>query len=151
MGFEFRSKLPSSAEIREQYPLPAELARIKAERDEEIKAIFRGESKKFILVIGPCSADHPDPVLEYCNKLKELGDQVKDKIFIVPRVYTNKPRTTGEGYKGMLHQPDPEKGPMWQTALQRFESSIWRCCGRPATAQPMRCCIRTTCVIFRTS
>ncbi len=110
MGFEFRSKLPSSAEIREQYPLPAELARIKAERDEEIKAIFRGESKKFILVIGPCSADHPDPVLEYCNKLKELGDQVQDKIFIVPRVYTNKPRTTGEGYKGMLHQPDPEKG-----------------------------------------
>ena len=110
MGFEFRSKLPTSAEIREQIPLPENLAKIKAERDEEIKAIFRGDSHKFLLIIGPCSADHPDPVLEYCNRLKEIADEVQDKIMIVPRIYTNKPRTTGEGYKGMLHQPDPEKG-----------------------------------------
>lgn len=110
MGFEFRSKLPTSAEIREQIPLPESLAKIKAERDEEIKAIFRGDSHKFLLIIGPCSADHPDPVLEYCNRLKEIADEVQDKIMIVPRIYTNKPRTTGEGYKGMLHQPDPEKG-----------------------------------------
>ena len=109
MGLEFRTKLPSSAEIREQIPLSAELAKIKAERDEEIKAIFRGDSKKFLLIIGPCSADHPDPVLDYCNRLKEIADQVKDSIMIVPRIYTNKPRTTGQGYKGMLHQPDPEK------------------------------------------
>jgi 3-deoxy-7-phosphoheptulonate synthase len=110
MGFEFRRKLPSSAEIREQIPLSAELAEIKAERDEEVKAIFRGDSKRFLLIIGPCSADHPDPVLEYCGKLKEVAEQVKDRIMIIPRIYTNKPRTTGEGYKGMLHQPDPEKG-----------------------------------------
>lgn len=111
MGFEFRSKLPTSAEIREQIPLPENLAKIKAERDEEIKAIFRGDSHKFLLIIGPCSADHPDPVLEYCNRLKEIADEVQDKIMIVPRIYTNKPRTTGEGYKGMLHQPDPEAQP----------------------------------------
>ncbi len=110
MGLEFRSKLPTSAEIREQIPLPAELAKIKAARDEEIKAIFRGDSKKFILIIGPCSADHAEPVIDYCNRLGELAKEVSDKIFIVPRIYTNKPRTTGEGYKGMLHQPDPEKG-----------------------------------------
>ena len=110
MGLEFRNKLPSSAEIREMYPLSQELAERKAERDEEIKGIFRGESDKFLLIIGPCSADHPDPVMEYMHRLKELAREVEDKIFIVPRVYTNKPRTTGEGYKGMLHQPDPEKG-----------------------------------------
>lgn len=109
MSFEFRKKLPSSAEIREQIPLSADLAVIKHQRDEEIKAIFRGESRKFLLVIGPCSADHPDPVMEYVGKLKEIGEQVKDQIMIVPRIYTNKPRTTGDGYKGMLHQPDPEK------------------------------------------
>ncbi|MGP1589601.1 MAG: 3-deoxy-7-phosphoheptulonate synthase [Oribacterium sp.] len=109
MGLEFRNKLPSSAELREQYPLPTELARVKAERDEEIKRIFRGESDRFLLIIGPCSADHPDPVLEYCNRLREVAEQVKDRLFIVPRIYTNKPRTTGEGYKGMMHQPDPEK------------------------------------------
>ena len=110
MGLAFRSKLPTSAEIREQIPLSAELAKIKAARDEEIKAIFRGDSKKFILIIGPCSADHAEPVIDYCNRLGELAKEVSDKIFIVPRIYTNKPRTTGEGYKGMLHQPDPEKG-----------------------------------------
>lgn len=110
MGLEFKSKLPSSAEIREQIPLPAELAKVKAARDEEIKAIFRGDSKKFILIIGPCSADHAEPVIDYCNRLGELAREVSDRIFIVPRIYTNKPRTTGEGYKGMLHQPDPEKG-----------------------------------------
>ena len=79
MGFEFRRKLPSSAEIREQIPLSAELAEIKAERDEEVKAIFRGDSKRFLLIIGPCSADHPDPVLEYCGKLKEVAEQVCEK------------------------------------------------------------------------
>lgn len=110
MGFEFKSKLPSSREIREQYPISEKAAKNKAERDEEIKAIFRGEDKRFVLIIGPCSADHPDPVLEYCHRLREVAEQVSDQIFIVPRIYTNKPRTTGDGYKGMLHQPDPEKG-----------------------------------------
>ena len=109
MGLEFIHKLPSASEVKEQYPLSSELIAQKAKRDEEIKAIFTGESHKFLLVIGPCSADHEDPVLEYCHKLKEIAKEVEDKILIVPRIYTNKPRTTGEGYKGMLHQPDPEK------------------------------------------
>ena len=109
MGLEFIHKLPSASEVKEQYPLSSELIAQKAKRDEEIKAIFTGESRKFLLVIGPCSADHEDPVLEYCHKLKDIAKEVEDKILIVPRIYTNKPRTTGEGYKGMLHQPDPEK------------------------------------------
>ena len=109
MGIRYLHRLPSTDEVREAYPLTEALKQRKAERDEEIKAIFRGESKKFLLVIGPCSADHEDPVLEYCHRLKELAKDVADQIFIVPRVYTNKPRTTGVGYKGMLHEPDPEK------------------------------------------
>ena len=111
MGFTLLHQLPSAEEVRKEYPLSEKLTEIKAKRDEEIKAIFRGESKKFLLVIGPCSADHEDPVLEYCHRLKEVAKDVEDQIFIVPRIYTNKPRTTGEGYKGMLHQPDPEKRP----------------------------------------
>ena len=109
MGFSFLNQLPTTEEVKKQYPLSKELRERKAKRDAEIKSIFRGESKKFLLVIGPCSADHEDPVLEYCQRLKEVAKDVQDRIFIVPRIYTNKPRTTGEGYKGMLHQPDPEK------------------------------------------
>ena len=109
MGFSFLNQLPTTEEVKKQYPLSKELIERKAKRDAEIKSIFRGESKKFLLVIGPCSADHEDPVLEYCQRLKEVAKDVEDRIFIVPRIYTNKPRTTGEGYKGMLHQPDPEK------------------------------------------
>ncbi len=91
--------------------MTAEMEKVKQKRAEEIKAVFTGESEKFILVIGPCSADHKDPVLEYISRLRLVEDKVKDKIIIVPRIYTNKPRTTGEGYKGMLHQPDPETAP----------------------------------------
>ena len=109
MGFSFLNQLPTTEEVKKQYPLSKELRERKAKRDTEMKSIFRGESKKFLLVIGPCSADHEDPVLEYCQRLKEVAKDVEDRIFIVPRIYTNKPRTTGEGYKGMLHQPDPEK------------------------------------------
>lgn len=109
MGFSFLNQLPTTEEVKKLYPLSKELIEQKAKRDAEIKSIFRGESKKFLLVIGPCSADHEDPVLEYCQRLKEVAKDVEDRIFIVPRIYTNKPRTTGEGYKGMLHQPDPEK------------------------------------------
>ena len=109
MGFSFLNQLPTTEEVKKQYPLSKELIERKAKRDAEMKSIFRGESKKFLLVIGPCSADHEDPVLEYCQRLKEVAKDVEDRIFIVPRIYTNKPRTTGEGYKGMLHQPDPEK------------------------------------------
>lgn len=111
MGFEFTNKLPTPGEIREQYPLPLNLAEIKKNRDEEISKVFTGESDKFLLIIGPCSADNEDSVCDYSLRLAKMQEKVKEKIIIIPRVYTNKPRTTGEGYKGMLHQPDPEKKP----------------------------------------
>lgn len=107
----FHKKLPIPQEIKKQYALSAQMEKIRDERAKEIKAVFTGESDKFILVIGPCSADHKDPVLEYISRLRLVEDKVKDKIIIIPRIYTNKPRTTGEGYKGMLHQPDPETAP----------------------------------------
>lgn len=107
MSMDFLRKLPIPKEIKEQYPLSDEMVRVKAERDEEIKNIFEGKSDKFILVIGPCSADNKDSVLDYISRLESIADRVKDKIIIIPRIYTNKPRTTGSGYKGMLHQPDP--------------------------------------------
>ncbi|MBQ9857635.1 MAG: 3-deoxy-7-phosphoheptulonate synthase [Oscillospiraceae bacterium] len=105
----FKRKLPVPKEIKEQYPLTAELAEIKAARDVEIADIFTGRSSKMVLVIGPCSADREDAVMDYCSRLAKLQDKVKDKLVLIPRVYTNKPRTTGAGYKGLLHQPDPEK------------------------------------------
>lgn len=103
----FKRKLPIPREIKAQYPLTEEMAKIKEVRDEEIRKVFTGESDKFILIIGPCSADYESSVLDYVSRLTEVQEKVKDKLIIVPRVYTNKPRTTGDGYKGMLHQPDP--------------------------------------------
>ncbi len=117
MSFEFVQKLPSPEEIREEYALPENLVALKKERDEEIRKIFTGESNKFLVVIGPCSADNEDSVCDYINRLSRVNEQVKDKLIIVPRIYTNKPRTTGEGYKGMVHQPDPEKKPDFLAGL----------------------------------
>ena len=111
MNMKFNRKLPIPKEIKQQYPLTAQMEAVKQQRDKEIREVFEGKSDKFILVIGPCSADHKDPVLEYISRLNLVQDKVKDKIIIIPRIYTNKPRTTGEGYKGMLHQPDPETAP----------------------------------------
>ena len=111
MQMNFHRKLPIPQEVKTEFPLTEQMKKIKAERDEEIRAIFEGRSDKFILVIGPCSADHKDPVMEYLSRLRKLNEQVSDKILIIPRIYTNKPRTTGQGYKGMLHQPDPESKP----------------------------------------
>ena len=108
-NMHFRRKLPVPQEIKEQYPLTAELAAIKQIRDQQIADVFTGKSDKLILVIGPCSADREDAVLEYCEKLAGLQEKTADRLILIPRVYTNKPRTTGEGYKGLLHQPDPEK------------------------------------------
>lgn len=109
MNMDFKRKLPIPQDIKAQYPLTDELAAIKAKRDEEIKAIFEGRDDRFILVIGPCSADHDDSVIDYISRLRTVQDKVSDKIYIIPRIYTNKPRTTGDGYKGTLHQPDPTK------------------------------------------
>lgn len=111
MSFINVRKIPSPEEVIEMTPLDAHLQTIKAERDAEIKDIFSGKSDKFVVIVGPCSADEEDSVCDYINRLAKINERVKDKLFIVPRIYTNKPRTTGEGYKGMLHQPDPEKSP----------------------------------------
>lgn len=108
-NMNFKRKLPIPKEIKEQYPLTAELAQVKARRDKEIADVFTGKSGKMVLIIGPCSADREDAVLEYCERLAKLQEAVSDKLVLIPRVYTNKPRTTGDGYKGLLHQPDPRK------------------------------------------
>lgn len=108
-NMNFKRRLPVPKEIKEQYPLTAELSCIKNERDAIIADVFTGKSDKLVLVIGPCSADREDAVLDYCDRLAKLQEKVSDKLILIPRVYTNKPRTTGEGYKGLLHQPNPEK------------------------------------------
>ena len=111
MNMEFLRKLPIPKDVKEMYPITPEMEAVKKARDEEIRKVFLGESDKFILVIGPCSADSREPVLEYIGRLSRVAEQVKDKIIIIPRIYTNKPRTTGDGYKGMLHQPNPDERP----------------------------------------
>lgn len=110
MQMTFVRKLPIPKDLKEQYPLTEELKAVKEARDAEMNRIFKGEDNRLLLLIGPCSADREDAVLDYMNRLAKVADKVKDRIFIVPRVYTNKPRTKGVGYKGMLHQPDPSKG-----------------------------------------
>lgn len=110
-NIEFIRKLPIPKEIKKQYPLGNVQNKQREIFIENVKSVFRGETNKFILIIGPCSADNEDSVLDYLSKLRLLQERVEDKILIIPRVYTNKPRTTGEGYKGMLHQPDPNQAP----------------------------------------
>ncbi len=111
MNMEFYRKLPIPKDIKEQFPLSKESEKTLKSRVDALNSVFKGESDRFILVIGPCSADREDAVLDYIYRLREVEEKVKDKIIIVPRIYTNKPRTTGEGYKGMLHQPDPNQDP----------------------------------------
>ena len=111
MSFIYKSLLPTPEEIRAEFPLKPELAKMKAEKDKEIAAVFTGDSDKFVVIIGPCSADREDAVCEYMGRLARVNEKVKDKLLIIPRVYTNKPRTTGGGYKGMLHQPEPDQEP----------------------------------------
>ena len=111
MNMDFKRKLPTPKEIKEMYPISDELLAMKEKNDKEIQAIFTGNSDKLALVIGPCSADREDAVLDYISRLRGVQEKVKDKIVIIPRIYTNKPRTTGDGYKGMLHQPNPEQSP----------------------------------------
>ena len=110
-NMEFERKLPIPKEVKEMYPLNDELSKIVWDRDAQMKDIFSGKTDKLILIIGPCSADNEDSVMDYICRLRKVQEKVEDKIFIVPRIYTNKPRTTGDGYKGMLHQPDPNEKP----------------------------------------
>ena len=109
MDMEFVRKLPIPQEIKKEFPVGDQIRTMKQERDQEIADILTGKSEKFLLIIGPCSADNETAVVDYIHRLARVQEKVKDKIFIIPRVYTNKPRTLGKGYKGMLHQPDPEK------------------------------------------
>ena len=111
MNMNFVRKLPVPQQIKSHYPLTDDLKAIKAKRDEEIRNIFAGKDDRFLLIIGPCSADNSEAVIDYISRLKDLQEEVKDKLYIIPRVYTNKPRTTGDGYKGMLHQPNPNENP----------------------------------------
>ena len=110
MSMNFKRKLPIPKEIKELYPLSEEIKKVKAQRDAEIAEVFRGNSDKFLLIIGPCSADNEESVMDYNHRLARVQEKVKDKILIIPRIYTGKPRTNGTGYKGMIHQPDPTKG-----------------------------------------
>ena len=111
MNMDFKRKLAIPMEVKEMYPLTGNMSAIKEERDAEIRKIFSGRSDKLLLIIGPCSADNETSVMDYLERLAGIQEKVKDKILIVPRVYTNKPRTTGDGYKGLLHQPNPEDKP----------------------------------------
>lgn len=111
MSIHIEKAVPSEEEIKAQYPITEQLKEIKKQRDAEIKDVFTGASDRFLVIIGPCSADNEDAVCDYVQRLARVNEKTKDKLLIIPRIYTNKPRTTGEGYKGILHQPDPEKKP----------------------------------------
>ena len=117
MSFHFVTKLPTPNEIREQFPVPERLAQIKRRRDAEIRDVITGKSNKFLVIIGPCSADNEDAVCDYVSRLARINEKVQDKLILIPRIYTNKPRTTGEGYKGIVSQPDPEKKPDFMSGL----------------------------------
>lgn len=111
MSMQINHQLPLPEVLKKEYPISDKQKTAKQLRDDEIRRIFTDESDKFVVLVGPCSADNEDTVCEYVNRLKKVADKVSDKLMIIPRVYTNKPRTTGDGYKGMLHQPDPDKAP----------------------------------------
>lgn len=111
MSFKFINKLPSPEEIKQEYGLSETATQTKRERDRMVSDIITGDSDKFLVIVGPCSADNEDSVCDYISRLKKVQETVAEKLVLVPRIYTNKPRTTGEGYKGIAHQPDPEKRP----------------------------------------
>ncbi len=127
MSFKYLKKLPSPEEIKKEYPLAPELAALKKERDDKIADVLRGTSDKFLVIIGPCSADNEDAVCDYLNRLAPVQEKTKDKLIIIPRIYTNKPRTTGEGYKGIASQPDPEKKPDMLAGLIAMRKLHMRC------------------------
>ena len=111
MGFTFNRKLPIPKEIKADYPLSAKGTAQKAKRDQEIRDVITGKDDRFLIIVGPCSADNEIAVMDYFTRLVPVQEKIKDKCIIIPRIYTNKPRTTGEGYKGMVHQPNPETEP----------------------------------------
>lgn len=129
MSFDYLQKIPSATSIIEELPLSDDVKHIKKQRDDEIRDVFTRKSDKFILIIGPCSADNEDSVLEYVNRLAKLNAKVAEQLILIPRVYTNKPRTTGEGYKGMAHQPDPNEAPDLLAGLKAIRRLHVKCLG----------------------
>lgn len=111
MGMKINAELPLPADLKAEYPLPGDIVELKKKRDAEIREIFTGKSDRFVVIVGPCSADNEDAVCEYVSRLAGINEKVSERLMIIPRIYTNKPRTTGEGYKGMLHQPEPDQAP----------------------------------------
>ena len=111
MGMKVNAELPLPADLKAEYPLSDKIIALKKKRDQEIRDVFTGKSDKFLVLAGPCSADNEDAVCEYVRRLSRVNERVSDRLVLIPRVYTNKPRTTGEGYKGMLHQPEPDQAP----------------------------------------
>lgn len=144
MSFHYRKEVISPEVLQELYSLTPEQKAQKEIRDAQIRAIITGESDKFLLIIGPCSADHEDSVCEYITRLAKMQEKVEEKILIVPRIYTNKPRTTGEGYKGIVHQPDPEKAPDFMEGLIAMRRCTFVRFLKPAFSLPMKCSIRKT-------
>lgn len=135
MSMKLNRELPLPADLKGEYPLSASLRERKAQRDREIRAVFTGESDKFLVIVGPCSADQEDSVLEYVHRLARINERVGDRLLLIPRVYTNKPRTTGAGYKGMLHQPSPDKAPDLLggiIAIRRLHIRVMEECGLTA-------------------
>lgn len=144
MSIKINHELPIPEVLKNEYPLSNEQKSIKQQRDEEIRRIFTGESDKFVVLVGPCSADNEDTVCEYVNRLKKVSDKVSDKLMIIPRVYTNKPRTTGDGYKGMLHQPEPDKAPDLLAGIIESAKCISAYFRKPVFLLQMKCSIRKT-------
>lgn len=145
MSFDYIRKLPTPDEIREQYPVPDSLVPIKQKRDAEIRDVLTGKSDKLLVIIGPCSADNEDAVCDYIHRLAKVNDKVSDRLILIPRIYTNKPRTTGDGYKGIVHQPDPEKKEEFPARSDRDAPYAHpRACPKPASALPMKCSIPKT-------
>ena len=146
MGFEYVSKLPTPDEIRAQFPLAPELAAEKARKDAAIRDVFTGDSDKFLVIIGPCSADREDAVIDYVNRLAKVQEKVKDKLILVPRIYTNKPRTTGDGYKG--HVTSARSGEVSPNLWQGLhgDPSNFTCVSskKPASRPQTRCSTRRT-------
>ena len=148
---KFIRKLPIPMDIKKEFPVTEEVAKVREARVEEMRAILDGRDSRLMLIIGPCSADREDSVMDYVCRLVPLQEKVKDKILIVPRIYTNKPRTNGSGYKGMLHQPDPSKKPDMLEASSPSAVSTPARCRRLALPVPTRCSIPKTtaiCLIF---
>ena len=144
MSFEFVKEVISPEELLKAYPLPAKDVLRKKERDAQIRDVITGKSDKFLVVIGPCSADHEDAVCDYISRLAKVQDKVSDKLILIPRIYTNKPRTTGEGYKGMAHQPDPEKEPDLQEGLIAMRRMHLRAIAESGLTARTKCFIRKT-------